>query len=77
MFGCTQCDLEVPDGLKYKFSNFQIIFKDFNVSQADIGIYMKDYAFDNNLLNKTATPVDFKLQFGEWISHDSFNQFLP
>ena len=32
LFGYVQCDLEVPDGLKYKFSNFPPIFKNFNVS---------------------------------------------
>ena len=42
LFGYVQCDLEVPDGLKYKFSNFPPIFKNFNVSRADIGDYMRD-----------------------------------
>ena len=32
LFGYVQCDLEVPDGLKYKFSNFHPILKNFNVS---------------------------------------------
>ena len=52
MFGYVQCDLEVPAGLKYKFSNFTPIFKNFNVSRADIGDYMRDYAVENNLLNQ-------------------------
>ena len=37
LFGYVQCNLEVPDGLKYKFSNFPPILKNFNVSRADIG----------------------------------------
>ena len=49
LFGYVQCDLEVPDGLKYQFSDFPPIFKNFNVSPADIGDYMRDYAIDNNL----------------------------
>ena len=36
MFGYVQCDLEFPAGLKYKFSSFPPIFKNFNVSRADI-----------------------------------------
>ena len=50
LFCYVQCDLEVPDGLKYKFSNFPQIFESFNVSRADIGDYMRDYAIDNDLL---------------------------
>ena len=52
LFGYVQCDLEVPDGLKYKFSNFPPIFKNFNISRADIGDYMRDYAIDNDLLKQ-------------------------
>ena len=50
LFGYVQCDLEFPDGLKYKFSNFPPIFINFNVSRAVIGDYMRDYAIDNDLL---------------------------
>ena len=52
LFGYVQCDLEVPDGLKYKFSNFSPIVKIFNVSRADIGDYMRDYAIENDLLKQ-------------------------
>ena len=52
MFGYVQCDLEVPAGLKYKFSIFPPIFKNFNVSRADIGDYMRDYVVENNLLKQ-------------------------
>ena len=44
MFGYVQGDLEVPAGLKYKFSNFLPILKNFNVSRADTGDYERDYA---------------------------------
>ena len=46
----VQYDLEVPDGLKYKFSNFPPVFKNFNVSRADIGYYMREYAIEYNLI---------------------------
>ena len=32
-FGYVQCDLEVPDGLKHKLSNFPPTFKDFKVGR--------------------------------------------
>ena len=66
LFGYVQCDLEVPDGLKYKFSNFPPIFKNFNVSRADIGDYMRDYAIDNDLLKQPQRMLisSFKLEIG-------------
>ena len=33
LFGYVQCDLEVPDGLKYNFSNFPPFFKNFVLVQ--------------------------------------------
>ena len=70
LFGCVQCDLEVPDGLKYKFSNFPPIFKNFNVSRADIGDYMTDYAIDNDLLKQPQRTLisSFKLENGTVIT---------
>ena len=70
MFGYVQCDLEVPDGLKYKFSNFSPIFKNFNVSRADIGDYMREYAIENNLLKKPQRMFisSFKLENGSIIT---------
>ena len=52
LFGYVKCDLNVPDALKYIFSNFLRIFKNSNVSRAYIGDYMRDYAIDNNLLRQ-------------------------
>ena len=70
LFGYVQCDLEVPDGLKYKFSNFPPIFKNFNVSRADIGDYMRDYAIDNDLLKQPQRMLisSFKLENGSFIT---------
>ena len=70
MFGYVQCDLEVPAGLKYMFSNFPSIFKNFNVSQANIGDYMRDYAVDNNLLKQPQRMLfsSFNLENGTIIT---------
>ena len=70
LFGYVQCDLEVPEGLKYKFSSFPPIFKNFNVSRADIGDYMKDYAIDNDLLKQPQRMLisSFKLENGTVIT---------
>ena len=70
LFGYVQCDLEVPDGLKYKFSNFPPIFRNFNVSRADIGYYMRDYAIDNDLLKQPQRMLisSFKLENGTVIT---------
>ena len=38
--------------IKVQFSNFPPIFKNFNVSRADIGDYMREYAIENNLLKQ-------------------------
>ena len=70
MFGYIQCDLKVPDGLNYKFSNFPPIFKNFNVSRADIGEYMREYAIENNLLKQPQRKLisSFKLENGTIIT---------
>ena len=66
LFGYVQCDLEVPGGFKYKFSNFPPILKNFNVNRADIGDYMRDYAIDNDLLKQSQRMLisSFKLENG-------------
>ena len=70
MFGYVQCDLEVPAGLKYKFSNFPLVFKNFNVSRADFGDYMRDYAVENNLLKQPQRMLisSFNLENGTIIT---------
>ena len=77
LIGYVQCDLEVPDGLKDKFSNFPPIFKNFNVSPADVGDYMKYYAIDNNLLKQQQRMLtsSFRLENGTVIT--PFTQLLP
>ena len=68
--GYVQCDLKIPDGLKYKFSIFPPIFKNFNVNQADIGDYMREYAIDNNLPKQPQRMLflSFKLENGTVIT---------
>ena len=70
VFGYVHCDLEVPAGLKYKFLNFSPIFKNFNVSRADIGDYMRDYAVENNLLKQPQRTLisSFDLENGTIIT---------
>ena len=70
LFGYVQCGLEVPDGLTYKFSNFPPIFKSSNVSRADIGDYMREYAIENNLLKQPQRILisSFKLENGKIIT---------
>ena len=70
LFGYVQCDLEVPDGLKYKFSNSPPIFKNFIVSRADIVAYMRGYVIDNGLLKQPQRMLisSFKLENGTVIT---------
>ena len=70
LFGYVQCGLEVPVGLKYKFSNFPPIFKNFKVSRADIGNYMRDFEIDNDLLKQPQRMLisSFKLENGTVIT---------
>ena len=70
MFGRVQCDLEVPDGLKHKFSNFPPIFRNFNVSRANIGDYITEHAIENNLLKQTQRMLisSFRLENGTMIT---------
>ena len=49
-FGYVQCDIEVPEELKEKFSNFPPVFKNTNVGRHDIGSLMQDYAEKQGLL---------------------------
>ena len=75
MFGYVQCDLEVPTGLKYKFSNFPPIFKNFNVSRADIGDYMR-LRCRKQLTEATSANANFKFQSGKWNNYYSPTKFL-
>ena len=75
LFVCVQCDLEVPDGLNYKFSDFPPIFKNFNVSRVDIGDYMRVCSWKKPT-ETTSTNVDFDLQVRKWDNHYYFTQLL-
>ena len=50
LFGMIKCDIHVPDNLKEKFSIYQPIFKNVDISIDDIGPYMKAYAQKHNLM---------------------------
>ena len=52
LFGYVQCDIEVPEELKWKFANFPPIFKNTNVGRHDIGSLMHDYAEREGLLSQ-------------------------
>ena len=76
LFTHVQCDLEFPDWLKYKFSDFPPIFEHFDVSRADIGDYMRSYKIDNNLLKQPQRILisSFRVENGSFITPG--NQFL-
>ena len=44
LFGYVQCDLKIPEPLKYQFAKFPPLFKDTNVCRQDIGPSMQEYA---------------------------------
>ena len=50
LFGIVWCDIRVPDELKSKFAEFPPIFKNAEVSRADIGSFMRAYCEKENLL---------------------------
>ena len=50
LFGCIQCDIEVPENLRDYFSNFPPIFKNTAVSRDDIGNLMKQFAEKENIM---------------------------
>ena len=44
LFGCVQCDIEVPEHLRDHFSNSPTNFKNTVVNRNDIGVLMNEYA---------------------------------
>ena len=70
MFGYVQSDMEVHAGLKYNFLNFPPILKNFNVSRADIGDYMRDYTVENSILKQPQRMLisSFNLENGTIIA---------
>ena len=49
LFGFVECDIEVPDHLKYYFSEMTRIFKNTEVSLKDVGQHMQYYAKEHNI----------------------------
>ena len=50
LFGFVQSDIELPEHLRYYFSNFPPIFKNTVVNRDDIDNLMKQYAENENLV---------------------------
>ena len=53
LFGFVQCELESPDRLNHIFSIFPPIFKNFNVCQADIGDFKRNYETDSDFFKQS------------------------
>lgn len=51
-FGLLEIDIETPDHLKKYFEDLPPIFKNADVSRADIGKVMREYATKNNIMNR-------------------------
>jgi G:T-mismatch repair DNA endonuclease (very short patch repair protein) len=52
LFGAVRCDIEVPDALRDKFSEFQPIFKNTRVGREDAGPFMRAYCEERKLVSQ-------------------------
>jgi len=52
LFGVVECDIEVPEELKEKFSEMCPIFKNVEISREDIGDYMREFAEENDIMSR-------------------------
>ena len=52
LFGMVECDVRVPDELKYYFSEMQPVFKNTSVTRDDIEPFMRQYAEEHDILTK-------------------------
>ena len=70
LFGYVQCDIEVPENLRSKFTNFPAIFKNTLVSKSDIRDLLKNYAEDERLLSQPRKMLisSFTIQNGTLIT---------
>ena len=70
LFGCVQCDIEVPENLRSKFAKFPPIFKNTLVSKSDIGDLIKNYAEEERFLSQPRKMLtsSFTLQNGTLIT---------
>ena len=50
LFGCVEVNIRVPEHLKEKFSEMCPIFKNTEISRADIGDFMRSYAEEQNIM---------------------------
>ena len=50
LFGLVEVDIHTPDALKEKFSEFQPIFKNVDVSKDQLSQHMREYVEENHLL---------------------------
>lgn len=48
--GCVEVDIRVPDHLKETFSEMCPIFTNTDISRADIGEFMKNYAEEHGIM---------------------------
>ena len=70
LFGCVQCDIEVPDNLRANFSKVFPIFKKSLVSKNDIGDFMKAFAEEEGIICQPREMLisSFTLQNGTLIT---------
>ena len=70
LFGCVQCDIEVPENLRSNFNNFPTILKNTFDSKSQIGEFMTNYAEEERLLSQPQKMLisSFKLQNGTLIT---------
>ena len=52
LFGMVECDVRVPDELQDYFSEMQPVFKNTSVTRDDIGLFMRQYAEEHDILTK-------------------------
>ena len=66
LFGLVQCDIEVPDrdGLRAHFAELTPIFKNTNITRADIGEHMREFAIKNKIMS-TPRPSLIGSYFGK------------
>ena len=51
LFGMVECDLHVPEHLQDHFAEMQPIFKNATVTRDDIGLFMRQYAVDHDIMS--------------------------
>ena len=51
LFGMIECDVRVPDELRYHFAEMQPIYKNAMVTRDNIGPFMQQYAVDHDIMS--------------------------